>query len=251
MDRGTDGKRASRLDLEVLFDVHGSTFDGKEPHSLCESDLLHAFIGSKRRLLAAKAVEPRTSNLKRRTGEASGFTLIEILTVIAIITILASITMLVSGYARRMAVEERIRVEIRGMQAAIENYKAEYGAYPPVNLSNPLDASAFDNMATNFSAIPTFDGGWTNSHYLYMALSGANSPKIYFNFLPKQLTNVTVGGIDLILVLDPLGKPYGYNPRAPAINAATFDLFSAGWDSQSLYPTNAGLKTDDIGNWQR
>jgi len=181
----------------------------------------------------------------------AAFTLIEILTVIAIITILAGLTILVSSYARRTAIEERMRVEIRGMQAAIENYKAEYGAYPPVNLSNPSDASAFDDMATNFSAVPAFAGGWTNSHYLFMALSGTNSPKIYFNFLPKQLTNVTVGGIDVILVLDPLGEPYGYNPRDPAINKITFDLFSAGWDSQSLYPNNAGLKTDDIGNWQR
>ncbi|MCC7519031.1 MAG: hypothetical protein IT578_07595 [Verrucomicrobiae bacterium] len=202
---------------------------------------------------------PRASSVERRTHEfaVGGFTLIELLTTVAIIIILAGMVVGISSYANRNAVESRIRAEIKAMETALEAYKADYGAYPPLDQDAftpgaPLPMDKFQ-IETNFTPNVTVgrSNGWLNTHFIYRALSGINTPKAYMTFAPKQLavkTNANLAACTIIL--DPTGKPYGYNPYTPAANPQTFDLWSAGVDSKSSYP-NLSSTNDDLGNWQR
>lgn len=62
-----------------------------------------------------------------------GFTLIELLIVIAIIGILA--TLLMSNFigVRQRARDGKRKSDISQMQAALEQYRADHGTYPPLN----------------------------------------------------------------------------------------------------------------------
>jgi prepilin-type N-terminal cleavage/methylation domain-containing protein len=81
------------------------------------------------------------------------FTLIELLTVITIIGILAGLIVGLAPLASRKMKESRMRTELTQLGALIEDYKAEFGFYPP------------DNPATNRMF------KWKNP--LYYELTGA------------------------------------------------------------------------------
>lgn len=77
----------------------------------------------------------------RRTRQ--GFTLVELLTVIVIISILASlITAAVISVVRR-AKEAREAMEIKTLESQLHLFKLTYGDFPPSNLSNPTEVTAF------------------------------------------------------------------------------------------------------------
>ncbi len=69
-----------------------------------------------------------------------GFTLVELLTVIAIIAILAAIIFPVAGTARENARRSRCTSNLSQIYTALQSYKLDYNAYPPV-----LGAYAVDN----------------------------------------------------------------------------------------------------------
>ena len=207
---------------------------------------------------------PRARSAPLKARDARAFTLIELMTVMSIIIILAGLVVGISSYANRSAIESRTKAEIKAMETALEAYKADYGAYPP------LDQAQFDGTASSTNVIDTAfassipkSNGWLNVHFVYRALSGTNTPKTYMTFTPKQISTQVVSSVTYTLILDPNGNPYGYAPRGPVgtvpaapgtqplANPATFDLFSAGVDGKSAYPTNRTSNVDDIGNWQR
>lgn len=72
----------------------------------------------------------------RRPG---GFTLTELLIVIAIIAVLASLITAAAVNALRRARQGRITLEINQIAGALEQFKTDYGDYPP-NGINPSDA---------------------------------------------------------------------------------------------------------------
>jgi prepilin-type N-terminal cleavage/methylation domain-containing protein len=213
-----------------------------------------------------RASRPPTAAPRRRApalrslGEG-GFTLIELLTVIAIIVLLAGLVVGISSYANRHAVESRTKAEIAAICSALENYKADYGGYPP------LDADVFNQVDANKGGITNYypsavsvpptaawpnTNGWLNIHYVWRAISGTNTPRPYMVFSSRQLKTVTntSGGYAYTVIVDPNGNPYGYNPIAPQANPQTYDLWSAGVDGKSTWP-NLSSTNDDLGNWQR
>jgi len=62
-----------------------------------------------------------------------GFTLVELLVVIAIIAVLAGFTIPVLDAVKRRQVISHTQAELGQLQAAIDNYHATYGFYPPDN----------------------------------------------------------------------------------------------------------------------
>jgi len=144
----------------------------------------------------------------RRCG---GFTLIELMVVIVIIAILAGIVIGTAGYAQRKAANNRAKAEIAAMEAALEAYKLDTGAYPAGN------------------------GAANSSVNIYNAVAGG--PKKYMTFRANQLGGNTI--------VDPFGKEYMY--QSPGINnPATFDLWSFGANRNNDNGAN-----DDITNWQQ
>src|SRR5262245_7751446 len=65
-----------------------------------------------------------------------GFTLIELMVVILIIAILATLATMAGSAAIRSAKQTHIKLELDNMAGQIDQYKADYGSYPP--LTTPL-----------------------------------------------------------------------------------------------------------------
>jgi len=178
--------------------------------------------------------------------------MIELLMVILIMLILFGIVVGMSRYVSDKALQNQTIAELHTMEVSLEAYKADQGAYPP------LDAAAFNNMNINLTGSANYysNPAWTSSAYIYRALTGSNNPsgKVYMTFNSRQ--HIIFNNTDILL--DPRGNPWGYNPLAPIANPKSFDLFSVGKDGISGYTTNSALVSqiysitnDDIGNWQR
>lgn len=74
----------------------------------------------------------------------SGFTLTELLVVIAIIAILAGLIAAAAVNALRASKRNAIVLEIKNVSGAIENFKTDFGAYPPNAMSPGLARTDFD-----------------------------------------------------------------------------------------------------------
>lgn len=115
------------------------------------------------------------------------FTLIELLAVVAIVGILAAITLSISSGASEGAKRDRAEAEIALLKAAVESYRAAYGAYPQMN----NDPAAF-----------------------WQALSGQLRPD---GNADNRAPFVTLEGLTLddteSHLVDPWGWPYYYRPQ--------------------------------------
>jgi len=80
------------------------------------------------------------------SSRKQGFTLVELLVVITIIGILAGLTLYAVGRVMPSIQDSVVRIEIRNIGQALENYKQEKGAYPPDmnTVINPINATATD-----------------------------------------------------------------------------------------------------------
>ncbi|HYO24358.1 MAG TPA: prepilin-type N-terminal cleavage/methylation domain-containing protein [Lacipirellulaceae bacterium] len=138
-----------------------------------------------------------------------GFTLTELLVVIAIIGVLAALITAAAINALRNARQARIVLEIKNMSTAIENFKSDFGAYPPNAMNNATAAMTrriipdFERMAkkafpqidpaeldvfralasTNYSTAIVTDstvrGGMSAAEALYFWLGGFSSDPKY------------------------------------------------------------------------
>ncbi len=82
-----------------------------------------------------------------------GFTMIELLTVIAIIAILAAIIFPVAGTVRERARQSRCMSNLNQIFVALQNYKDDYRAYPPVLGAYAVDANG-NPTCTPANAVP-------------------------------------------------------------------------------------------------
>lgn len=182
------------------------------------------------------------SNTLRR-----GFTLVEMLAVIAIIVILASIVVGSMGYVRSKQSLEQAKVQVKLLENALEEYKADTGYYPPGGT-----------------------GGKGDSKILYRALywdsndDGAgpdkdSSQKIYISELDPKSNKMgwTSGDKSEVQIVDPWGNEYRYrsgkledgSPNPKAVNP-DFDIWSAGPDGKTSDGGDNEFTKDDIRNWK-
>jgi type II secretion system protein G len=75
----------------------------------------------------------------------SGFTLIELLVVVAIIGVLIGISMGTYSFATRKAFRNQAIADIERLSSALEEYRINYGAYPPASVSGYMTNVAFDS----------------------------------------------------------------------------------------------------------
>lgn len=155
--------------------------------------------------------------------------------VLVIILTLAGLILGVAKYASTKAATSRAQAEIAAMEMALEHYKSDNGAYPPI--TGPRVTSGAQGYPGTAE--------YSNSAVLYTALAGG--PKIYFTFRADQVRSNTTLAANY--VVDPFGNPYNYyqtNNPTLVTNVATFDLWSYGPDGKNDEGTN-----DDITNWRR
>lgn len=100
-----------------------------------------------------------------------GFTLVELLTVIAIIAILAAIIFPIAGTVRENARRSRCESNLSQIYVALQNYKDDYRAYPPVLGAYAVDANGNltcdQASAVSFSQAPKPLGSYLKNDEIF------------------------------------------------------------------------------------
>lgn len=132
------------------------------------------------------------------------FTLVELLVVIVIIALLAAMITPAVMAAMRAAKRTAISTEISSLHAAIEQYKAQYGSYPPQDAAaykEHLKAIFINLDPGEVSKVPS---SMTPAQVLVFALQGYSSNKRYpltgdkkplFDFKPERLSTTGAGAV--------------------------------------------------------
>jgi prepilin-type N-terminal cleavage/methylation domain-containing protein len=107
----------------------------QESQAAAVSGQQSAVSRSRKGLFATRLSSP-ASGLRPLTSPRRGFTLTELLVVIAIIAMLAGLMAAAAVNALRNSKRARTLLEIKNISGAIENFKNDYGLYPP-NGMNP------------------------------------------------------------------------------------------------------------------
>jgi len=202
---------------------------------------------------------PRLKAVKARLNS---FSLVELLTVMAIIAILVGITLQAISSVLSISARNRARSEIRAMEAGLESYKVDNGAYPIASNLTTNQYTLYDGSTPSSPYV-------TSSQLLFQALSGKTNAldtpvagaKVYHSFKASQLGNANAAagtsGAGSTYVLDPWSFSYGYSTgttigttNSPYNGVGQYDLWSTAGLSL-LSPKNAITNTAAwISNWQ-
>ena len=179
------------------------------------------------------------------------FTLLELLIVMGVMAILAGIALGVSGYVIRKNREARTLATIEMLKLGLEQYKAQYGFYPP---SIPFESAKYIPFRLDVcksDAAANSNQNNNNNFNKFVDFMNLSQPE------QSDRKNAT-GGAYYYELKDGFGNPIYY--RCPGfINRSTFDLGSlgadgrlgdgvAGWD---LTKNDNFGKGDDITNCKR
>lgn len=143
-------------------------------------------------------------------GGSSGFTLLEMLLVMSVVAALGALIINAGSGAQQAAQRRKAVAEIHAMETAVEQYKHDNGQPPQINTTQ---GSPFSDANPNSAAYNTA------SQLLFEALVPVNGKA----YLPNRINNPATTGE---MILDPWGKPYGYNsstnlvsnPRYPSVS---------------------------------
>ncbi|BBO32186.1 type II secretion system protein [Lacipirellula parvula] len=94
-------------------------------------------------------VTAAATSQRRATARRKGFTLTELLVVIAIIAVLAGLIAAAAVNALKNAKRARIVLEVKNLSGAAENFKNDYGIYPP-NGMNPSGGTVGPMVRADF-----------------------------------------------------------------------------------------------------
>jgi prepilin-type N-terminal cleavage/methylation domain-containing protein len=183
-----------------------------------------------------------------------GFSLVELLTVVTIIVILAGLTIGGLSYFNRRQAEDKIRVQLKLLANACEEFKYDYGTYPP------LPDKSGNEVFTN-------TGGTTETNRLWTALygdtdndgstyTGDSDQSPYIAELdPDSTAQGWIAGyppISALKLVDGFGNEYRYRKRSNKneMRNPDFDLWSMGADGKTNdSPTSTAKETkDDLWN---
>jgi type II secretory pathway pseudopilin PulG len=108
-----------------------------------------------------------------RTKPSAAFTLLEIITALAILVIVAGLVVSLHSHASSSSSGARCRGEMAMLATALENYKAENGAYPKEPIAGDPDAEgATDRLKPKVHFDPMSMEYERASLFLYKELSG-------------------------------------------------------------------------------
>jgi len=113
-------------------------------------------------------------NRKSKIENSPAFSLIELLVVIAIIGILAGFTLTALKGVKRKQYLRTASGELEQIAAALDNYKAKYGFYPPGN----QNAASANYIPVALSQLYYELSGVTNNGTYFFTLDGSSQVKI-------------------------------------------------------------------------
>jgi len=198
----------------------------------------------------------------------AGFTLIELLTVISVIAVLAGLILNVAGYVQKKGARSRAQSEIKAIESACENYKADNGTYP-IDF-NGSTSGLYTNALISSTSSASVNYDPTSSAYqnacavLYQAITGdgntlltgsstastgkwASTGKCYMELKPSQTGSNSSG---TYYIQDPFGYSYGYSTIQATSGTngynPTFDLWST---AGTITAATSGTQVKWIANW--
>ena len=138
----------------------------------------------------------KIENRKAKSGNVRAFTLIELLVVISVIALIAAFTVPALQGAKRRQFLNTANSELEQIAAALDNYKARYGFYPPGNAGTSFQSALTNQLYYELS-------GTTNNGANYVTLDGGSTIAIATvtnTFLVGGFINCTKGsGEDAVL----------------------------------------------------
>ena len=197
-----------------------------------------------------------TQRLSRRHAEVA-FTLTELLVVIAIIALITGLIVTTTVGLRASAQKNKTKALIARIEIALEQYKNDYGVYPPDQFTD------LGFVSGDFATAPTTNEG---AKCLYYALRwGKIGGQPYLEFRTEELNDAEsvkfaasgvaswLQGQTVYDILDAWGGVVQYvqpgtdhTATDPSMsnNTGSFDLQSYGADG-----TDDSGKNDDVCNW--
>jgi prepilin-type N-terminal cleavage/methylation domain-containing protein len=154
-----------------------------------------------------------------------GFTLVELLTVIAIIAILAAIIFPVAGTVRENARRSRCSSNLSQIFVALESYKQDFNAYPPVLGAYAVDANGVptcnQNAAVPFDApnVPRPLGNYLKNNEIFLC---PNNPVDDKRLITSAVYPVGHALAGQNVRLDPI------NPSSPVVCFYRYDSYDIG-----------------------
>ena len=186
----------------------------------------------------------------------SGFTLIELMAVITIIVILAGLVVGGMGFVSERQAKEKAKVQIALLSKALEEYKLDFGVYPPTaDKPNNYVAPAGTTTSSVLFDYLYFDsdraGGFDANQKIYLPELDPGTTQN-----PSKQGWTTGTASKGTIITDPWGNQYCYRSAIKADGTANggtqnpdFDLWSMGKDGRS----NSDIKhkdcRDDIRNF--
>lgn len=191
---------------------------------------------------------------------SAAFTLVEMMAVITIIVILAGIVVGGMGYVNEKQASSKAKVQIKRLEAALEEYKLDNGSYPPT----ADKTGTFTSSGTSTSSI-LFNYLYLDSDRDGQTGTSDTDQKIYLPELDpannKQGWTIATTPATDTKITDPWGNEYCYRsafgepPVPPATGTAPantntqnpdFDLWSLGKDGKSTpdSPSDSTNKDD-------
>ena len=185
------------------------------------------------------------------SATTSAFTIMELLVVITIIIALAGLILSTSGYVQKKSARSRAEAEIAALSAALENFKADNGAYPT--------SGNTDNLRANAEGDPRRPSYVSAGKDLYLQISGdsdgnpttpGNGKNYMGSGLKPNMIAPKIPGPNSYIV-DPFGNCYGYSTVKAATPTGgdgynpTFDL----WSTAGTTSGNASDRNQWIKNW--
>lgn len=158
----------------------------------------------------------------------------------SVIAVLAGLVFTFGGIAIDKGARSRIQVEIKAIEGACENYKADNGAYPRSGTTDSLNArTSFDPNAYQASCAELYAQLTGDSNYDDTTDPGA---KAYMSFKPEMKgvpdTTQAPSSANKTFVRDPFRNTYGYSTANQTNQTQgynpTFDLWSTG--SKDILP---------------
>ena len=122
----------------------------------------------------------------------SGFTLIELLIVISIIAVLSVMGMIIYGTVLKNGRDAKRQTDLRTIQSALEQYRADKGYYP----ASPLGGSINNGTRNYLNTVPSDPKPPSYPQYSYVAsscdVSGANCMSYCLSAVLENPASTTV-----------------------------------------------------------
>ncbi len=142
-------------------------------------------VTSDKKLTTAR--DPHSCHMSRVT--CHGFTLIELLVVISIMALIAAFTLPVLTAVKRQQYLKVASAELKGIEMALDNYKAKYGVYPP---SNPHLTPAVNTLYYELSGVTN---NIANKSYTTLDSACTITETDYGNAFKDAASISSIGGI--------------------------------------------------------